>query len=190
MAISCIGFGLQADGWRRSALRFIFPPSSLILHPYPLSLAATPRAALDCLIPSSLIAHGSRRRLAHRSSLITHHSSWWPLPGWLGEPFAPEQPLVLGSRRLRDQCRHQTLPSPLSQSSLQPQDQPSHQPLPIVPHQRPLLARPLPPNQGPALATVKPSFRPPPQPRDQPSRFRLLLALEQSLVRSLPQSPV
>jgi len=33
MAILCIGFGLRIDGWRRSVLRFVFPPSSLILHP-------------------------------------------------------------------------------------------------------------------------------------------------------------
>jgi hypothetical protein len=85
-------------------------------------------------------------------------------PVWLGEPFAPEQPLVPASHRPRDQRRHQTLHSPLPRPSYQPQDQSSHLPLPIAPEQRPLLARPLPPDQAPALSSPKPSPRPPPQP--------------------------
>ena len=94
--------------------------------------------------------------------------------------MAPEQPLVLTPLRPRDQRRHQTLPLPLSWPSLQPQVQSSHQPLPIVPEQRPLLARPLRPDQAPALASLKPSLRPPPQPQDQPLPLCLLLTLAQA----------
>ena len=95
----------------------------------------------------------------------------------------------MASLRPRDQRRHQIPPSPLFLRSFQSRDQSSHRPLPIAPQQRLLLARPLPPDQAPALATLKPSSRPPTQPQDQPSRFRLLLALEQPLLRSLPQPP-
>jgi len=76
--------------------------------------------------------------------------------------------------------RHQTLPLPLSWPSLQPQVQSSHLPLPIVPAQRPLLARPLRPDLAPALASLKPSPRPPPQSQDQPLSLCLLLTLAQA----------
>gem|GEM_PF-4477179 len=98
----------------------------------------------------------------------------------MGEPFAPEQPLVLTPLRPRDQRRHQTLPSPLSQPSFQPRDQSSHRPLPFAPQQRPLLARPLSQDQAPALATLKPSLRPPPQSQDQHQPLCLLLTLPQA----------
>jgi len=98
--------------------------------------------------------------------------------------------MALASRRPRERRRQQTLPSPLSRPSFQSRDQSSHQPLPIAPQQRLLRARPLPPDQTPALASLKPSSRPPPQSQDQPSRFRLLLALVQPLLRLLPQPPL
>jgi len=108
--------------------------------------------------------------------------------------LTPEQPLALTPRRPRDQRRQQTLPLPLSRPSFQPRDQSLPQPLPIVPHQRPLLARPLPPDQSPALVSLKPSVRPPPQPlhlhqnlgRFRSHDFRLTLRpLKGQLLRSL-----
>jgi hypothetical protein len=69
---------------------------------------------------------------------------------------------------------------PLFRPSFQPRDQPSHQPLPIAPEQRPLLARPLRPDQAPALVSLKPSLRPPPRSQDQPSSLCLFLTLAQA----------
>ena len=103
--------------------------------------------------------------------------------------MTPEQPLALASPRAQEQSRDRARALLLLRSSLRPQDQPSPQRLPIVPPQ-PLLM-PLP--QGPARHLLSPSAQPPvqplPKPQAQPSPSRPLLALEQSLVRLLPQRP-
>ena len=85
MAVSCVGFGLRIDGWRRSAVRFVLPPSSLILHP--------------CAVPSDirLRAYGRAPTPSRSES-----SAFWslnsdfcivrvrqrPLDGW-GSPCPP-----------------------------------------------------------------------------------------------------
>jgi hypothetical protein len=103
--------------------------------------------------------------------------------------LAPEQPLALASPRAQEQSRNRARALLLLRSSLQPQDQSSPQLLPLAPHQRPLLARLLSPDQALAVASLKPSVRPPPQPQDKPHPLYPLLTLAQAppLLRHLEQ---
>jgi hypothetical protein len=75
------------------------------------------------------------------------------------------------------------LPSLLSRSSFQPRNQSSHQLLPIAPPRLLLMPQVLRQAQHPLSPSAQPSLRPLPIAQDQPSPFRLLLALERPLVR-------
>jgi hypothetical protein len=81
-AISCNGFGLRIDGRRRSAVRFILPPSSLILRP---SLVPRGDAACSPGLSKSLIT----RRLSLRHFFF---EAVYRIAGGVLAPYAASVP--------------------------------------------------------------------------------------------------